>query len=153
MRGYSAPQSDAPSSTSLVCVRVRKIYVRKRKKTLLLKAHGRNLQKWNNQVGVVNQCDYVEGKIFDLLVLQFEVHSRAVMTFNICVWEYILLHYLSISLSVLTAVARITPTPLALTCIRVWVQWGPWPWWGREGSHCCAKPLAPCSLPTSSHHE
>lgn len=32
------------------------------------------------------------------------------VTFNLCVWEYILLHYLSISLSHLTAVAN-TPPP------------------------------------------
>lgn len=35
------------------------------------------------------------------------------------------------------------PTPLTLFCTRERVQWGPWPWWGREAIHCCAKPLAP----------
>lgn len=43
-----------------------------------------------------------------------------------------------------------TPVPPTLSCIRVWVQrvqWGPWPWRGREGIHCCAKPLASPPLP------
>lgn len=43
-----------------------------------------------------------------------------------------------------------SPAPLTLSCSRVWVQRGHRPWQGWEGIHCCAKPLAPRSLATSS---
>lgn len=78
------------------------------------------------------------------------------MRFNmwVCVGIHTVALSLYVPLSPHSCRPHSPPIRLTLSCIRVWVQrvqWGPWPWQGRGGIHCCAKPLAPCSPSPPPH--
>lgn len=71
---------------------------------------------------------FIRFEILILIILDQAILYRKIMTLiRVCVWEYILLHYLPISLSHLTAVSRTPPpcsTSLASGCGCSGCSWG-----------------------------